>query len=124
MMKVYFDGGCVPNPGAMSVCVVFETGKTFSEIDFAQGTNNIAEWGAMLWACELCISNNQKDVRLIGDSMLVVMQATEKWKIKHKDFLPFKAEFDAKKKLFTKLELVHVKREHNLAGHYLESVGR
>jgi ribonuclease HI len=123
-MKIYFDGGCIPNPGKVSVCVVFEDGETFSKLDFAQGTNNQAEWTAMLWACELALSKGVKDVTLIGDSKLVVMQAGGEWKIKNEAFLPFKAEFDRMKVLFASLQLAHVKRDFNLAGHYLESVNR
>jgi ribonuclease HI len=123
-MNVYFDGGAVLNPGLISICVVFEGGKTFSKLDFDQGTNNQAEWSAMLWGCELALSNGIKDVVLIGDSKLVVMQASGEWMIKHKAFVPFKAEFDRMRALFDSLRLVHVKRHLNLAGHYLESVNR
>ena len=128
-MKVYFDGGCVPNPGKMSVCAVFEkydgheNGRTYSNIGVGQGTNNIAEWTALIWACQLAVDNGIKDISLIGDSKLVVMQANGLWKIKHKDFLPFKEEYDLLIKSFNSVSLTHVLREHNLAGHYLEDHG-
>lgn len=123
-MKVYFDGGCVPNPGVMSACVVIDGGKTYYSLDFARGTNNIAEWTALTWACEICTEHELKDVTLIGDSKLVVMQADDQWKIKHAEFIPYKQKFDLFRATMSNLQIKHVLRAHNLAGHYLESVGR
>ena len=120
MIDIYFDGGSVPNPGKMSCCVVIGK-KIYQEIAFADGTNNLAEWTAHLWACEIAIKNHHKDVTFYGDSNLVIMQALGKWKVKNKDFIPFKQNFDEMKKEFTSVKLIHVKRDFNLAGHVLEN---
>ena len=120
-MKIYFDGGCKPNPG-LCECGVVIAGppiERFRQI-IGMGTNNIAEYTAFLWAVEIALQRGFHDVEIIGDSMLVVMQANGQWKVKSDDLKPFKNEFDKLRKKFINLKVVHVRREFNLAGHYLE----
>lgn len=122
-MKLWFDGGCKPNPGQMEICVVAETQngiETYAK-KLTRGTNNIAEWSALLHALEIAKDNGAKDIVVHGDSLLVVSQATGAWKCKNKELQTFLKEYHDRAKWFNSVRLVHVPREENPAGHYLEN---
>ncbi len=122
-MKLFFDGGCRPNPGAMTACVVIDEPRSTHQKPLGYGTNNIAEWLALLYAMELALSYGATEIELIGDSALIVNQANGLWKIKQTEFLPHKASYDRLRGQFSQIVLSHVKRRHNLAGHVLEAAG-
>lgn len=121
-MKIYFDGGCRPNPGQMSTCIVLvrDSGKPLIKIsrDIGHGTNNIAEWMALVWAADFMKSQNIKVYEIYGDSNLVINQALGKFKTSDQ-FLGFKNKF---LELTSDCEVIlsHVYRGNNLAGHALE----
>lgn len=122
-MEIYFDGGCAPNPGKMSSCiVVVEAGKetqAHTIKDLGQGTNNVAEWSALIWAVVWAQANGHKKVTLIGDSLLVVNQAQGLWKINNQLLAGMSKQFQEVSQGMV-LELRHVLRDSNLAGIYLE----
>ncbi|MBF9149386.1 ribonuclease HI [Novosphingobium jiangmenense] len=66
-IKVYFDGGCRPNPGPMEAAVVIR-GRAHVFDDLGSGTNTQAEWQALLCALELAQAAGLKDFDLLGDS--------------------------------------------------------
>ncbi len=74
-LKIYFDGGCQPNPGTMEIAVVAR-GRTYYFDDFGYGTNNDAEWLALIHAFRVAESLGVVEFILIGDSALVINQAT------------------------------------------------
>lgn len=78
-MKVFFDGGCHPNPGPMEAAVVIR-GAAHVRIGLGTGDNNQAEWLALLFALELATAAGMQDVTFIGDSTLVVEQARGRWR--------------------------------------------
>jgi ribonuclease HI len=124
MVRMYFDGGCSPNPGPMKACVVMihadGTRETFYQDDLGPGTNNIAEWAALCWGMDMARSKGITKIKIIGDSMLVVKQAKGEWKIKNTGLKPFKREYDSLKGKFHYLELGWESRDDNLAGHHIE----
>lgn len=120
-MEIYFDGGCRPNPGAMQVAVVISClGLTCHENDLGQGTNNQAEWLALIFAMGLAKERALTNITLVGDSKLVISQAQGVWKCNQPELKVFLAEFRKRKKDFASVELIHVRRHLNLAGIYLE----
>jgi ribonuclease HI len=73
-MKVFFDGGCRPNPGRIEAAVVVRgVSHLFDEL--GHGTNNDAEWLALFSALELTHSMGHSDIELIGDAIEVVKKA-------------------------------------------------
>ncbi|MCJ2179272.1 ribonuclease HI [Novosphingobium album (ex Hu et al. 2023)] len=72
--KVYFDGGCRPNPGPVEVAVVVR-GQVHVFDDLGHGTNSDAEWLALIRALELVQAQAIADAELIGDALEVVRQA-------------------------------------------------
>ena len=123
IMKIYFDGGCRPNPGQMSACIVMVHDNGSAEpmklYDLGYGTNNMAEWSALVWAALASRDFGFDRVVFIGDSQLVINQASMRWKINDQNLSSFFQEFKEITKGFD-FELCHVPRERNLAGRYLE----
>lgn len=75
-VKVFFDGGCRPNPGRIEVAVVV-LGVAHLFDDLGRGTNHDAEWLALIRAVDLAQTLGLTDVELIGDALDVVQQAND-----------------------------------------------
>ncbi len=121
-MKLYFDGGCKPNPGKMEYAVVSQDGFIKVHQPLHHGTNNEAEWIGFIMAVEIARSYADDPVEILGDSKLVIMQAQGLWKVNVPALAAFRDEFLILKKDFKNLTLTHVRRHLNLAGIYIESL--
>jgi ribonuclease HI len=73
-LKIFFDGGCRPNPGPIEIAVVF-AGRTEILRDVGTGTSADAEWLALLHAVEVAQALGRADYVLLGDSANIVTQA-------------------------------------------------
>ena len=73
-LKVFFDGGCRPNPGRMEAGVVLR-GVPHVFDDLGLGTNNDTEWLALIRAMELTQSLGLSDIEYVGDAREVIGQA-------------------------------------------------
>jgi ribonuclease HI len=73
-LKIFFDGGCRPNPGTIEAAVVAR-GVTYFLDDLGSGTSSDAEWQALLAALRLGQSLGEPDFELIGDCANVIAQA-------------------------------------------------
>lgn len=73
-LKVFFDGGCRPNPGRIEAAVVVR-GVSHLFDDLGHGTNSDAEWRALVCALKLAHSMNLADIELIGDAIEVIKGA-------------------------------------------------
>lgn len=113
-VKVFFDGGCRPNPGAMEVAVV-AAGRTTVLRDLGHGTSSQAEWLALIHALTIARSLDAPDFVLLGDAMDIIAKANGALKCRsaESDHLErFRALARA-----GALPLVrYVKRSQNLAG--------
>ena len=73
-IKIYFDGGCRPNPGKMETAVV--TGGTATVVyDAGVGSSMDAEWLALIAALRLAQDLGLTNFVLLGDAAAVVAQA-------------------------------------------------
>lgn len=122
MIKLYFDGGCKPNPGAMEYAVVSEDGEVRLHEKIHDGTNNIAEWIGFLVAVEIARMRGLEEVEILGDSNLVISQAQGLWKVRSPELMTFRDEYDRMKGSFRRIKLTHVPRARNLAGTYIEEL--
>ncbi|MEA2087702.1 MAG: NAD(P)-dependent oxidoreductase [Candidatus Caldatribacteriota bacterium] len=89
LMKV--DGACNPNPGNMGIgIVIYKNGKLFKKISEAigYGTNNIAEYKALIRGLEEVKKINSERIDVYCDSQLVVKQLNKKYKVKNKGIIP------------------------------------
>ena len=111
--KVYFDGGCRPNPGAMETMVVVR-GEAHHRADLGAGTSEEAEWLALLDAVALAEALGLRDILLLGDAIGVVAQA--QGEAKSRNFPEHRAAFAAAVAGFERWRLRHLPRGQNLAG--------
>lgn len=114
-MKIWFDGGCRPNPGPI-VTAVFTAGTAHFRHDHAPGDNAQAEWLAALDALAMAARLGATDVILIGDSRMVITQASGKAPRVPARFDAHLAQLRVLAARFERLRLRHVLRSHNLAG--------
>ncbi|HNT60504.1 MAG TPA: ribonuclease HI family protein [Candidatus Bilamarchaeaceae archaeon] len=84
-MIAYTDGCCLGNPGPMGAGVVLlEDGKVLAEISrhLGKGTNNIAEYSAVLIAVEAAKGLGAKGLTVRSDSKLLVSQLRGEFRVK------------------------------------------
>ncbi|HYW16221.1 MAG TPA: reverse transcriptase-like protein [Allosphingosinicella sp.] len=73
-LKIFFDGGCRPNPGRIEVAVVAR-GVSYYFDDLGFGTSSDSEWLALGLGLRLGQSLGERDFELIGDCAHVIAQA-------------------------------------------------
>ena len=113
-IKIYFDGGCRPNPGRMETAVVMG-GAVVVVRDAGTGSSMDAEWLALIAAMRLARDLELTNFVLLGDAATVVAQATGTLRAKGeaKDHL---AAFQALVADGPMPVVRYVKRTQNLAG--------
>ena len=113
-VKVFFDGGCRPNPGQIEAAVVVR-GVAHLFGDLGRGTSTDGEWLALICAVELSQSFGLSEIELIGDALDVIHQANRALHTGHA--LPGHATaFLAVAAKAPPARLRWIKREQNLAG--------
>ena len=120
-LKLFFDGGCRPNPGMIETAVVAR-GVTHHRPDRGYGTNNDAEWLALLHAMARAVELSATDIVLVGDSALVLNQANEVWPCRSDALRVHLEAFRALAPSFASVRFRQVGRSQNLAGIALERV--
>lgn len=89
MIEIYFDGSCQDNPHG-AIAYGYHINLNGTEIHSGFGgepackgnSNNVAEYKALLLALEECRDIKGKTILIKGDSKLVIMQMTGRWRIK------------------------------------------
>lgn len=83
MMIIHTDGACFGNPGPMGIGVaIYRGGKlshTISEY-IGKGTNNIAEYTAVLRAIGLAKELGESEIEIRSDSLLIIKQMKGEYK--------------------------------------------
>lgn len=74
-IKVYFDGGCRPNPGRIELAVVIR-GQAHVQLDAGYGSSHDAEWLALIEAVRLVRNLDIPDFVLLGDALAVIGPAS------------------------------------------------
>jgi ribonuclease HI len=113
-IKIYFDGGCRPNPGAMELAVVVR-GVAHVQRDIGAGTGMDAEWLALIAALRIGQSLGGVDYVLLGDAAAVILQATGRTKCRGGMVRHFDA-FQALAGTGALPRIRYIKRAQNLAG--------
>ena len=111
-LKIYFDGGCRPNPGEMQVVVVAR-GVVHHAAGLGHGSSEQAEWLALLHALRVAESAGERDVVLLGDAKGVIAQANGKVKCRNIACL---AQFQQQSVAFERVRVRYIRRNQNLAG--------
>lgn len=112
--KIYFDGGCRPNPGRMAIAVA--TGGTVQiDRDVGAGGSMDAEWLALIAALRLARARELGSFLLMGDALAVIGPATGRIACRA-GYRHYLAEFRALAEAGPKPAIRHIKRTQNLAG--------
>jgi ribonuclease HI len=110
--KIFFDGGCRPNPGRMEIAVVV-AGQAHVRHDLGYGTSEDAEWLALIEAVRIAQRLGVADFVLLGDAASVVAKAGGRTKARGSAI----AHLQTLRALAPgPLKIRHVKRSQNLAG--------
>nr|WP_242138925.1 ribonuclease HI [Sphingomonas sp. TREG-RG-20F-R18-01] len=74
-VKLFFDGGCLPNPGRMEIAVVAK-GKVMIQDDLGDGSSMDAEWHALIAAERMArdLGLDHGGYVLLGDAAAVIAQ--------------------------------------------------
>ena len=123
-LEIYIDGACRGNPGPASVgVVIYSAGQKIKEVakEIGEGTNNIAEYSALLEALNEAKQLSGKRIKFYTDSELLAKQVTGQYKVKNEKI---KLLFNQVAKLsreFEHIEIKHVPREQNKEADFLAS---
>ena len=115
-IEVYIDGASRGNPGESGVGVVIDFGsgeKKEIKKYLGIGTNNQAEYKALITALENLKKYSEEEISIFTDSQLIANQINGLWKVKDSDLskLFIKAKNYLKK--FKKITITHIRREKN-----------
>lgn len=114
MLKIFFDGGCRPNPGRIELAAVIR-GVAHIVHDAGHGSSFDAEWLALEHAIGIAVAMGETDLVLIGDSASVVAQASGRTRC-GAAAAAHRERIIAMLPPGTRLRVRLVKRSHNLAG--------
>ena len=96
-MKIFFDGGCRPNPGEMQVAVVAR-GVVHHVASLGHGSSEQAEWLALLHGLRVAEATGERDILLLGDAAGVIAQANGAAKCRNADFELISSNFGSKRR--------------------------
>lgn len=112
--KIFFDGGCRPNPGRMEIAVVVR-GMIDIAHNIGHGTSFDAEWLALIHAAEIARNLGAGHFLLLGDAAAVVGQANGATKCRGIAMV-YRARLMALIPAGCTVTVRHIKRTQNLAG--------
>ena len=117
--EIYVDGACSGNPGKSRIAVYSDDFDLRIVNDVGEGTNNIAEYRALIYALAIA-QHLEDDIVIKSDSKLVVEQVNGNWKVKNSTLRGLCEDarilINARMRVpqaFTQLVFIH--REHNHA---------
>jgi len=112
-----FDGCAVPNPGEMGIGVVVWNDDDEKILELSekvgQGTNNRAEYHALIRGMEELSKQYSGILLVLGDSQLVINQLNGQWRVKKEDLVPLFEKVLELEKKFEKVSFQWVDREEN-----------
>ena len=117
--NLYFDGACRGNPCQnIGLGVVLYKDNEIIDTNSVpkvcvNGTNNVAEYMALVEGLKLAANNKIQNLNVYGDSQLIINQLNGIYKITSPNLIPL---YDAVKNYemyFNTITYIHVKREHN-----------
>ena len=126
MNTLFFDGCSKGNPGdAGAGAVIYQDNlELYSNTLFVGKniTNNVAEYTGLIIGLELAIQNGIKELKVNGDSLLVIKQMNGEYKVKS---LALKKLYIKAKKLseqFDNITFTHIYRENNQRADELSNI--
>ncbi len=113
---IFSDGGARGNPGPAAIAFIIQSaaGENIrtSASCMGVGTNNQAEYKALLIALETAASLKAEKVTCHLDSELVVKQLSGEYRVKNKKLMELWQRVQELKKRFSEVKFVNVPRTH------------
>jgi len=116
MHKLFTDGGSRGNPGPSAIgAVLYDEDKEIDSVAeyIGEGTNNQAEYQALIAGLNLALKRNIKELDCYLDSELVVKQLNREYKVKDKELAKIFVKIWNLSLQFKKITFTHVRREKN-----------
>lgn len=111
------DGAARGNPGPASYGVVIRApgGEVVAELKkyIGRGTNNVAEYYALIAALDYAAAHNIRALRIRSDSELLVRQMQGRYKVKSSDLRPLFERARKMSQTIAVFTIEHVRREQN-----------
>ena len=124
-LSIYADGACWGNPGPAAIGAIIRDEQQTELVRISEyighGTNNQAEYRALIAALKAAIRFKPAGVTLCLDSELVVKQLAGSYRVKSPFLLPLYTEAAELLKRFANLSIVHVRRGENAEADALAS---
>ena len=114
-LKIFFDGGCRPNPGPMEVAVVVRGEARFFD-QLGEGSHADAEWLALCLALEVAQGLGIMQFDLLGDSRSIVDQVRGVVPCRGLRARGYRERFMAASAILPPRRIRWVSRRQNLAG--------
>jgi ribonuclease H / adenosylcobalamin/alpha-ribazole phosphatase len=112
------DGGARGNPGPAGYGAVVrdaDTGAVLREVADGIGvaSNNVAEYRGLIAGLEAALDLGAAEVDVRMDSLLVVNQMSQIWKVKHEAMRPLASQAAGLVRQFARVDFRHIPREQN-----------
>jgi len=115
ILEIYVDGACRKNPGPASYAFLFvkndEVIHQKSEF-IGMGTNNIAEYTAIIKALEEAEKFTRWRIKVFSDSQLAIKQINKEWRIKKPHLSDLCSQVYKQREKFQKVEFYQIGREN------------
>lgn len=113
--RAWFDGACSGNPGPMGLGGIIKLGDMVHKISEAggHGTNNIAEYGAIIAVMKKALELNVREIEIMGDSQLVVNQVNGLWSVKSGHLMDLCSTAQSLMQQFLSAQLTWIPRDQN-----------
>jgi ribonuclease HI len=111
-LSAYIDGGSRGNPGEAGIGVYFPSIVRIAEY-LGTGTNNYAEYSALLTALRFAVFNGCEELHVCADSELVVKQIKGEYQVRNEGIRPL---YDSAVRWIAQIprfSIEHVRRENN-----------
>ena len=111
-LEAYIDGGSRGNPGEAGIGVHFPGVVRIAEY-LGTGTNNFAEYSALLAALRYAVFARCSELHVYADSELVVKQIQGEYQVRNESIRPLHASAQRWIALIPHFTISHVRREQN-----------
>ena len=113
MTTIWIDGASRGNPGPSAVAWVRDDGKRRAHWLTFEGTNNRAEYLALLEALHTAVADKLEDVLVLSDSKLVVNQVNGEYACREPKLKPFLHRAETYIKCIPKFRINLIPRSEN-----------
>jgi len=111
-LEAFIDGGSRGNPGEAGIGVHFPGVVRIAEY-LGTGTNNFAEYSALVTAVRFAVALRCTELQIYADSELVVKQILGEYQVKNEGIRPLYTAAQRWIALIPHFKISHVRREQN-----------